>query len=264
MKKTVFYTESIRNVKVQTIEPKYIFQEKLIKLIESLYTVHCKIFDGVDKNNFIHYVIFPEANYTKIHLFKNTKGELVGYFSFHHFEKQIGPKKVIILRGEAGILPEYRRKHNVITEIIKDGLISKLRYFFREVYVLGCFVHPIMYYSIAKNAYRVYPNYRYETPQKIKMLMFELAKEFHLKKIDENTPFVREIGWITKESDVDRQRLRNSEKKEIQFYLEQNPNYGKGFGLEILIPLSFSNLLFIAYNFTISHFGLDLRVHAKN
>ena len=39
----------------------------------------------------------------------------MGYFALHHFEKQIGQKKVIILRGEAGILPEYRKNRNVIT-----------------------------------------------------------------------------------------------------------------------------------------------------
>ena len=97
--------------------------------------------------------------------------------------KDLLQKKLIVLRGETGILPEYRRNHNVITVIIKEGVMSKLLYFFREVYVLGCFVHPIVYYSIAKNAYRIYPNHRYKTPQKINSLMFELAKEFHLKEI---------------------------------------------------------------------------------
>ena len=251
-------------VKVSTIEPKQYSQDRLNELIESLYTVHCKIFDGVDKNTFIHYVIFPTAKYTKIHLFKNTQGELVGYFALHHFEKQIGQKKVIVLRGETGILPEYRRNHNVITVIIKEGVMSKLLYLFREVYVLGCFVHPIVYYSIAKNAYRIYPNYRYKTPQKISSLMFELAKEFHLKEIDETRPFVRDIGWITKESDVDRGRLRESKKKELQFYLEQNPHYEKGYGLETFIPLSLINVLFTAYNFIISHFGFNFRIYAKN
>ena len=152
----------------------------------------------------------------------------------------------------------------MITVIIKEGVMSKLLYLFREVYVLGCFVHPIVYYSIAKNAYRIYPNYRYKTPQKISSLMFELAKEFPLKEIDEMRPFVRDIGWITKESDVDRGRLRDSKKKELQFYLEQNPHYEKGYGLETFIPLSLINVLFTAYNFIISHFGFNFRIYAKN
>ena len=46
-------------VKVLTIEPKKYSQNRLNELIESLYTMHCIIFDGVDKNTFIHYVIFP-------------------------------------------------------------------------------------------------------------------------------------------------------------------------------------------------------------
>lgn len=264
MNKIGFYGKSETKVKVLTVEPWKLSQDRLSKLIESLYTVHCRIFDGVDKKTFIHYAIFPSAKHTRIHLFENTQGELVGYFSFHRFEKKIDQNKAIVLRGEAGILPEYRRKHNVITVIIKEALVNKLRYFFQEVYVLGCFVNPIMYYSIAKNAYRVYPNYRYKTPQKIAALMLELAKEFHLKEIDENIPFVRDIGWIARESDVDRHRLRKSKKREIQFYLEQNPHYEKGFGLETFIPLSLINVLFIAYNFITSHFGFNYRVYAKN
>jgi len=263
MKKIGFYSNSEKKVKIISVEPKKIPKDKLNKLIESLYSLHCKIFDGVDRNTFIHYVISPTAKHTKIHMFKNIEGELVGYFSFHHFEKKINQKRIIVLRGEAGILPDYRRKHNVIAEIIKDSLLSKLRYMFREVYVLDSFVHPVIYYSAAKNAYRLYPNYRYKTPQRIETLMLKLAPEFYLTEIDKNAPFVRDIGWITKESDVDRRRLKNSKKKEIQFYLEQVPNYDKGFGLETFIPLSLVNVLLMSYNFIISHFGLNIRMYAK-
>jgi len=255
---------SERKVRVHTVDPQGLSKERLGDLIDSLYAVHCKIFDGVDKKTFIHYVVLPQAKLTRIHLFEDMAGGLVGYFSMHHFEKRISQRRVIILRGEAGILPEYRRKHHVISVIIKEAVFNKLRYLLRKIYVLGCFVHPIMYYSVAKNAYRLYPNYRYATPQDVEKLMSELGREFHLKEIDERYPFVRDIGWITKESDVDRQRLRNSTKREIQFYLEQNPHYEKGFGLETFIPLSLTNALCLAYNFTASHFGLDRRVHAKN
>lgn len=263
MKKKNIHSAQEGKVKVTAVEPKLILKNKLDQLIGSLYELHCKIFDGVDKNTFVHYVIFPTANYTKIYLFHNLKGELIGYFAFHYFEKKIEQKSVVVLRGEAGILPAYRRRHNVIAVIIKVGLITKLRFLFREIYVLGCFVHPVMYYSAAKNAYRLYPNYRYVTPRRIEKLMLLLAKEFHLQEIDEETPFVRNIGWITKESELDRQRLLKSKKKEIQYYLEQNPNYEKGYGLETFIPLSFINVLLMSYNFIISYFGWNARIYAK-
>jgi hypothetical protein len=142
--------------------------------------------------------------------------------------------------------------------------MNKLLYIFREIYVLGCFVHPVMYYSMAKNAYRIYPNYRYKTPQKINSIMFELADEFHLKHTNDRNPFVRDIGWITKESDADKRRLKNSMKKDIEFYLEQNPHYEKGYGLETFIPLSLINALLTSCNFIISYFGFNLRFYAKN
>lgn len=256
--------EQTFKVKVSTIEPKKYTKGRLDELVDSLYAVHCKIFDGVDRDTFIHYVLFPTAKYTKIHLLRNAQQELVGYFSLHHFEKLIEQRNVVVIRGETGILPEYRRHHIVLTIIIKELVLNKLLYLFREVYVLGCFVHPIMYYSIAKNAYRIYPNCRYETPRKINSLMFELADEFHLKETNEANPFVRDIGWITKESDVDRSRLRDSKKKEIQYYLEHNPHYEKGYGLETFIPLSLTNALLTICNFVISHFGFKFRFYAKN
>lgn len=258
--------KQVAEVRVATVEPKTYKKEQLNELIEDLYAVHRKIFAGVSvqRDAFVHYVFFPTAKYTKIHLFKNAQGELVGYFSLHHFEKVITHKKVIVLRGEAGILPEYRRHHNVIAVIIKESIVNKLLYLFREVYVLACVVHPVMYYSLAKNAYRIYPSHRYQTPRPVNALMFELADEFHLKKTSEANPFVWDIGWISKESDVDRRRLQNSRKKEIQFYLEQNPHYGKGYGLEVFIPLSLSNSLLTSYNFMVSHFGLAWRLHAKS
>lgn len=251
-------------VKSLTVEPKKCSPEDLSQLIESLYELNCRIFDGVDRDTFIHYVVLPEAKLTKIHIFKNPDGEIIGYFSTHHFEKNIGKKVVPVLRGEIGILPEYRRKHYIAKAIIKAGLLNRLRYSFKELYVLGCFISPAMYSLIASVAYRAYPNFRYPTPNKVEYLMLKLAEEFQLKKTDEQKPFIRNIGWISKETDLASAGSVDKQKEEVRFYLRQNPLYGNGFGLETLIPLSFVNMLLTACNLIFSELGLSYRIYAKN
>ena len=253
-----------KQVFVEIVEPVKYSEENIKQFAEALWQVHSRIFENMDRVTFENYVLFPEAKLTRIHVFRKMDGEIVGYFGIHHFEKEFDGKNVMVLRGEIGLLPEYRRKRYIIKEIIKAGLLNRLRYGFREVWVLGCFISPAMYSLMANVAFRVFPNYRYDIPNRIKQLMLQLADRFHLPESDKKTPLVRNLGWISQQAIESEVEFSESSNEDVRFYLNQNPKYAQGYGLEIFIPLSFGNMLLSVLNFAFAGLGVGHRIYARH
>lgn len=250
-------------ISIEIVEPAKYSDEDILEFTESLWQVHSNVFKNIDRVTFVNYVLFPEAKLTRIHVFRKRGGEIIGFFSIHHFEKEFEGKRVTVLRGEIGVLPEYRRQHYVIKEIIKAGLLNRLRYGFKEVWVLGCFISPAMYSLMANMAFRVYPNYRYIIPDRIRQLMLQLADKFDLPESDKNTPLVRNIGWISRQAIESEVEFSESRNEDVQFYLNQNPQYTRGYGLEIFIPLSFINMLLSTFNMALGELGISRRIYAR-
>lgn len=62
----------------ETIDPKQLTAHARQQLIDALYSVHCQIFDGVQKTAFAKYVVESKAQQTAIHVHKNAAGAIVG------------------------------------------------------------------------------------------------------------------------------------------------------------------------------------------
>ncbi len=232
---------------VSTIFPHKYSESELKTFSEQLFKLHCKIFAGVDKEAFEHYVVKSPASFTKIRILKS-KGIWVGYVAVHYFTVHLEGRGIVVLRGEIGVLREYRKQINATKIVIHEALRCKLKNIGKKVMVLGCFVNPVMYYALAKLLYEIYPNYRRPTPIAVIRLMEKLAGIFHLEKVNEENPFVRRVGWQVREQLDEHRAAAHSNKSEILFFIQQNPCYNKGYGLEIIAPVTFANLFISFYN----------------
>lgn len=230
-----------------TIFPHKYSEYELKTFTEQLFKLHCKIFSGVDKETFEHYVVKSPASFTKIRILKS-KGIWVGYVAVHYFNINIEGRNIVVLRGETGVQREYRKQINATKIVIHEALRCKLKNIGKKVIVLGCFVNPVMYYALAKLLYEIYPNCRRPTPISTIMLMEKLAEIFHLEKVNEENPFVRKVGWQVKEQLNEHTAALHSNKPEILFFIQQNPSYNEGYGLEIIVPVTFANLFISFYN----------------
>ena len=233
----------MKKVRICAVQPAHLTMEQADQLVDQLYDVHTRIFSGVSKVDFVRYVLFPEARYTKIYLYKNADSDIVGYLAAHYFERVVDGRKVLIARGENGVLPAYRCHWTNTFIMIKEGLRLKMRYPFRKAYYLGCFVYPVIYSIFARYAHKFYPNPNYEIPPTVEQQLYILADCFHLPKVDAANKLIRQVGWVTRDTATCCERLQNSKRKSIQFYLQQNPNYAKGNGLLTLFPLTYKNIL---------------------
>lgn len=211
-------------------------------LIDSLYQLHSKIFSGVTQEQFVSYVIDSPADWTRIRVYKNSLNEWVGYCVVHRFNKDICGQHFIIFRAEAGILRAYRGRSQTLWFAFNEAIKYRIRHPFREVYYLGSFVHPSVLYMFSRYFNQYYPRGNSPVPNKTKEFMLELANIFHLEPIAQQDVLVRNVGWITNDSDADRHFWLNHTNPIVKFYIRINPGYINGNGLLTLVPLTFSNI----------------------
>lgn len=232
---------------IETIHPHDCTEQQLGEICDKLYAIHKQVFDGVSKEAFVHYVVKSPADHTKLDIFKH-RGKWVGYLATHDFSVVVDGEECVIRRGEAGMLKTHRHPNWATKTMAWDGVRFKLRHLNKRIFVLGCFVNPAMYYTLARFMYELYPSHRTQTPPRITRMMEALAGIFHLERVQGENPFVRRVGWQVKERPSEHERLLHSGCPEIEFYLSLNPHYDKGYGLEVLIPLSLKNLILSFFN----------------
>jgi hypothetical protein len=232
-----------RIANTEIIRPKSLSAEARSQLIDALYAVHNEIFDGVERESFAKYVVESKAEHTWIQVHKSEAGEIVGYFAFHIFERELSGVPTSVFRAEAGTLRAYRGG-NVNARF---GLSLALRYMLknpgRKVYYLGSLVHPSSYSVFVKYCGEVWPRREAQTPPQLQGFMEELAAEFGLEKVDAARPLVRKVGWKTRETEAEREYWQHCDKPAARFFIEANPGYVDGNGLVTVVPATAATLL---------------------
>lgn len=73
--------------------------------------------------------------------------------------------------------------------------------------------------------------------------MYELADTFGEPRVDPDDPAIRQVGWITRDSEDETAFWHASDKADVQLFLRLNPGYREGHGLVTLVPLTLGNLI---------------------
>lgn len=229
------------DVHSEIIDPSTLDAIRKHALIDELHAAHAAIFDGVDKADFAAYVVDSPAERTRIQVLRSG-GRVIGYQAIHTFVRELDGERWIVMRAEAGKLPEYRRCAKgslLIAEILR----ACLRYPGARKALLGCFVHPSAYLALGHVAPELYPHPQRATPPVVRRTMHRLADVFGLEHVDAARSGVRKVGWITRESVADRSSLARREDPWTRFYLGANPKYGEGHGLVVFMPLGLGRLI---------------------
>lgn len=226
----------------ETIEPATLEPDTSAKRCRELYDIHCQIFEGVDFVHFKNKEFFPDAKWTKIRIFRSSNGGAVGYCALHLYEKVVNSKTIVIFRIQSGILPDYRRQGYVSAFLFKQVLKYKVLNPFKESYLFCTLIHPSSYHLISK-FFRYYPNKKHATPANELDKMSLIADLFHEVQLSHFDPSLRDVGCITKQTEEEQAELFKSSDPDTRFFLAKNPDYHKGRGLVILVPLQLTNLL---------------------
>jgi hypothetical protein len=110
------------------------------------------------------------------------------------------------------------------------------------MFYLGSLVHPSSYSLFAKYFGEVWPRAEQETPPELLSFMDELATEFGLERVHPDNPLVRDVGWRTRESEMEREYWLHCDKPSARYFVEANPGYSEGHGLVTVVPLTVGNM----------------------
>jgi CRP-like cAMP-binding protein len=238
-----------RIVSTEVVVPKKLDPAARLALTDALYEVHSQIFDGVEKKTFAKYVVESKAELTWILLHKGEAGQIVGYLAIHIFERRLRGERCAVFRGEAGTLRAYRGRNTNAGFFLTKILEHAVRHPGKPLYYLGSLVHPSSYAGFAKYAHELWPSPTTRLPADLERFMCDMADEFGLPVVDPRHPLVREVGWITRETDVERRYWRHCDRPPARFFIAQNPGYVRGHGLVTMIHMDPRGLVEITRRF---------------
>lgn len=229
-------------VATRIVAPTQLSDTERQKLSDQLYSVHQKIFAGVSAEEFRRHVIEPPAEATSIQLYCAADQSVIGYCAVHRYRRQVNGRNAIVLRAEAGLMPEFRRRGATYGFGIVGAFIEKISHPFTPVYYLGTLVHPSSYHLFCKYFSRVYPHPDIEMPTDIQEIARQLIESFPDPAVLPADPFVRDVGWVTIETPQEKYLNEQVDPLDVQFFKFRNPGFSRGHGLVVLIPLTLRNL----------------------
>lgn len=228
-------------VRTEVIEPKRLTSTQLGALTDALYAVHCEIFDGVTRDGFAAYVVESPADDTHIQVSYGEDGEIAGYTAIHAFRRTFRGDACTVSRAEAGLRRAYRGNGSSGAFFLERLLRTQWK-FGGAHYYLGCLVHPSSYTAFARDGVDMWPAPGVPVPEDVFAFMMQLGEEFHLERVDPSRPLVRHVGWITRDTEVERRYWQAADLRPARYFIEQNPGYGRGHGLLTLVDFNPASL----------------------
>lgn len=236
-------------------------REQREALTRELFAVHAQIFTGLSYEEFRSYVVERDAWRTWVYVKHNSSGQVVGYTSLHAFRLIVDNRLSTVIRIEAGTLPAYRGRDLTMVHAVLRLLRVWASHPWRQFCIFAALTHPSSYTFLSHYAPVIWPHAtRKEIPPHIAQRMEELAGCFDLPRVDPANPLVREVNWITLESDEERKRWLNSSRRDTRFYLSHNPGYVHGQGMLTYIPFNGSILLRSMLRFLVGRAGKITRL----
>lgn len=221
----------------EIVDPKALSATERERLVGELFAAHDRIFAGVSRREFAAYVVDSPARRTRIQVFR-AGGQVVGYAAFHVFECAIGGRSSLVLRGEVGLLPAYRRGTRFGWFLARETLGVVVRNPSTPIWGLSCATNPATYRTIARHVDQVWPHWQRPTPPHLQQTMDDLADEFGMRRVSGSASGVYHVGWKTRQDEAEALGWRHTTNPAAQHYVQRNPGYVDGHGMLILVPVT--------------------------
>lgn len=207
------------------------------RLVDEAYQVHDAVFSGMDRAAF-RKMVLPESEHSSILLHRGKHGQAVGYCAVHLFQRRAAGREVKVLRGQAGLLKDYRGRNSNMPFLAGCMLRYWLRSPWRPMYFLGAMIHPSSFIQMHKYAAGMWPSPERGMEQPLARLAAELCGSFGMAAPAAERPFVVKLGILTRDSQTDRQFWLQHPRPAARYFVEHNPDYHEGHGLLAMAELS--------------------------
>lgn len=213
-------------------------------LLEELFQLSKALFSNMDKKTFAH--IFKDERIMASYLAccYNQRDEMVGFFSLQVFPMTIGGQFNYIFRGQTGILPDYRRKTASIFFLIFIILYFRFRHPFKRIRCILAVLNPVMYKKLACLFSYLHPSHDCTLTEEDERLLISCAGFFDFELKNERSPFLVRLGVNAKVSEKEKTYWAHCNESNLQYFLQNNPLYEKGYALLTHIPFHWKNILY--------------------
>lgn len=235
-----------RVVRSEAVVPRALSASARAELADGLLAVYSEIFAGATRDYIVHGMVEPASEFTTILLHYGADGKIVGYFAIHFFERSFRGVATTVVRSSVGMLRAYRGRDSNIGWALGVLLKQRLAHPGRPFYGMGSMVHPSSYLQVARYVDVFWPRPDEPVPADMLDFIVELADEFGMRRIDPAQPLVRAGSMPTRETDVERDYWRRSDKPAARYFVAMNPSYSQGHGLVTMFPITASMLAGIA------------------
>ncbi|MXN63593.1 hypothetical protein GR183_01645 [Stappia sp. GBMRC 2046] len=232
----------LKVVEAEAVDPRTLSPPERRELFDRLFTVHEAIFAGVDRKDFAKALMRDDARRSRIQLYRDEFGHIVGYCAVHVLERRYNRRVIAVLRAEAGLLPAYRGSGMTLWFGAKEAFRYKACHPFRTVVLFTIAVHPSSFHMMSKYFWRCYPYPGRKIPLRWRKLLIFLARTSEDEPVDPSEPLILYDRWITRESAQDAVAWRESTHEDVRYFLAINPRYHEGEGVAFMAPLSIPNL----------------------
>jgi hypothetical protein len=211
-------------------------------LANELYEVARRIF-AVDRATLVALLVSSRAEHAWIQLYRDERGALGGFAAVQLHEREMGGRRIAIVRSQAATLREHRGA-NLVSGFVAERV---LRYLMahprRPLYLFTVIIHPSSYAQLTRYLGDVaWPREGEDTPAEVSAMMEALADELGFERVDPANGMVRRMGWQTIDSRDDRAFWERCERTGVQMFLRANPGYGQGHGLVTIARITAGGL----------------------
>jgi hypothetical protein len=198
-------------------------------------------FNGVDSQAYYaKYFLCPDAFDRKLRLYFDQQ-KVVGYclISFTHNENDV------LLNASAAFYPAYRKGGNTFVFSMQQAFLYWLKHPFKRIFYADTMLSPAMYRAIANKAAIVWPSV--DNTALLPQQLFEQFNQHGRKSHRLDARCLLDVGRSTNYTEQEVHTFRTSNKKEIAFYCQVNPDFDKGVALFVIMPISLKQLLLTAF-----------------
>jgi hypothetical protein len=231
----------IKFMTLQTIDLKQGVNWLSAELERDIIALITASFNGVDGHAYYaKYFLCPDAFDRKLRLYFDQQ-KVVGYclISF------TGTEYHVLLNASAAFYPDYRKGGNTFAFSMQQAFLYWLKNPFKRIFYADTMLSPAMYRAIANKAAIVWPSV--DNTAFLPQQLFEQFNQ-HGRKCDLlDARCLLDVGRRTNYTEQEVDTFRTSNKKEIAFFCQVNPDFDKGVALFVIMPITLKQLLFTAF-----------------
>jgi hypothetical protein len=209
---------------------------------KKLYAIFTGILcPGMSERVFLHFYHADTLQYIDV-TFIEEADKTIGFCAAAFYTLQANNTEYVIGRAAIGLLPEYQGGGLPIKRLFYKFIRYKCRYPKAQLVLTGYIANPLVYDMICRYTGIMYPMEGQKLSSKMASFHDAVIKS-QVKPLPGKHAWVTKLHFHVAQSSAVMQRVWKSTSRHVKAYLKMNPDYNGRYGLIVLVPVTWSNIV---------------------